>query len=446
MFQDRSEAGRILAQHLEAHRTNHPVVLGIARGGVVVAAEVARALDAPLDVLVVRKLGVPWHPELGFGALAEEGVVVLNDPLIGELALSPEDVEAVTRAERAELERRVTRYRGGRAPLDLNHRTAIVIDDGIATGSSVRAALEAVRRRGPARLVLAVPVAPPRVVRELRDDADEVVVVESLEPFFAVGQFYEDFPQTTDDEVAGLLAAAPATATVAGGAIAATAVDPPGRPTSCVIPSGEVHVAGDLTLPARPLGVVLFAHGSGSSRFSPRNRAVAERLVADGLGTMLLDLLTPDEELDRANVFDIELLADRLGDATRFVRNDPRTEGLPIAYFGASTGAAAALVAAADPSLPVEAVVSRGGRPDLAGVVLGAVRAPTLLIVGGADPIVIQLNRDAASALRCEHRIEIVPRATHLFEEPGALERVADLASAWFLGHLAHRETVATPG
>jgi putative phosphoribosyl transferase len=198
-----------------------------------------------------------------------------------------------------------------------------------------------------------------------------------------------------------------------------------------------VRLVGDLMLPDDPLGVVVFAHGSGSSRFSPRNRLVAARLRERRLGTLLLDLLTPREEHDRAKVFDVELLADRLGAAIRFVRADPRTDGLAVACFGASTGAAAALVAAADPTLPIEAVVSRGGRPDLAGMLLGAVRAPTLLIVGGADTAVLRLNREAASALRCEHRIEVVPGATHLFEEPGTLERAADPASAWFVRHLS---------
>ncbi|HEY7476959.1 MAG TPA: phosphoribosyltransferase family protein [Actinomycetota bacterium] len=427
VFHDRQEAGRVLTERVSALGPSDPVVLGIARGGVVVAAEVARALGAPLDVSVVRKLGVPWRTELGFGALGEGGVTVLNDALIRDAGLTPEDIDDVSRVERAELERRVRRYRGDRPPVELRGRTAIVVDDGIATGSTIRAALEAVRRRGPDRLILAVPVAPPRTVRALRVEVDELVVVESVEPFFAVGQFYEDFPQTSDAEVTELLAAAPAP--IAGAA--------PGGTLGVEIPAGSARIRGDLTLPPDPVGVVLFAHGSGSSRFSPRNRAVAARLRERRLGTLLLDLLTPDEERDRANVFDIELLADRLGAATRSVQTHPATAGLPVASFGASTGGAAALVAAADPSVPVEAIVSRGGRPDLAGVMLGAVRAPTLLIVGGADPLVLDLNRDAASALRCEHRLEIVPGATHLFEEPGALELVADLAADWFVDHLS---------
>jgi putative phosphoribosyl transferase len=351
-------------------------------------------------------------------------------------------VDGVIATERLELERRVDRYRDGRPSLDLRGRTAVVIDDGIATGSTIRAAIEVVRRRGARRIVPAVPAAPPRAVEALRPVVDDVVALESLEPFLAVGQFYEEFPQTSDEHVRRLLGAA-----WPGVAVAPDRVgdDPTGGPWTCEIPADGVTIVGDLTLPDDPVGVVVFAHGSGSSRFSPRNRAVAASLRERRLGTLLLDLLTPGEGTDRANVFDIELLAERLGAAIRFVREDPRTRGLPVACFGASTGAAAALVAAADPTLPIEAIVSRGGRPDLAGVVLGAVRAPTLLIVGGADARVLELNRDAASALRCEHRIAVVPGATHLFEEPGALERVADLATEWFVRHLsADRAGVGT--
>ena len=198
------------------------------------------------------------------------------------------------------------------------------------------------------------------------------------------------------------------------------------------IPAPPVHLVGDLAVPRDADGLVLFAHGSGSSRFSSRNRQVASALNEHGLATLLLDLLTPEEERDRANVFDIELLSSRLMAATRWAGAHPQTSGLPSGYFGASTGAAAALCAAAGLGDSVAAVVSRGGRPDLAGNCLERVTAPTLLIVGGADSAVLGLNEQAADRLRCPHRVEVVPGATHLFEEPGALERVSELAIAWF--------------
>ncbi len=200
---------------------------------------------------------------------------------------------------------------------------------------------------------------------------------------------------------------------------------------------GSVELAGHLTLPQPLRGVVLFAHGSGSSSRSPRNRYVARALNELGLGTLLFDLLTPGEELDRANVFDIELLSERLLGATRWIRESSEANLAPLGYFGASTGAAAALVAAADPVAEVAAVVSRGGRADMAGDRLPAVRAPTLLIVGGDDQVVLELNRQAQAALTCENRLEIVPGATHLFDEAGALETVAALAGEWFSDHLA---------
>jgi putative phosphoribosyl transferase len=181
----------------------------------------------------------------------------------------------------------------------------------------------------------------------------------------------------------------------------------------------------------------VFAHGSGSSRHSPRNRFVASILNGAGLGTLLFDLLTTDEELDRAQVFDIPLLGDRLGLVTKWLEAQPEMTGLRIGLFGASTGAAAALWAAAEPSARVAAVVSRGGRPDLAFPVLAEVRAPTLLIVGGTDELVLDLNRQAQEQLRCESRLSVVPGATHLFEEPGALKEVAGLARDWFVRHLA---------
>jgi putative phosphoribosyl transferase len=200
---------------------------------------------------------------------------------------------------------------------------------------------------------------------------------------------------------------------------------------------GGLALPGNLSLPEAPRGAVIFAHGSGSSRLSPRNIEVAHVLDRAGLATLLFDLLSESEAFDRTNVFDIPLLAHRLGAATRWLSAQPETGGLPVGYFGASTGAAAALWAAADAGADVGAVVSRGGRPDLAAPRLSLVRAPTLLIVGGADEIVLELNRAALADLRSgEHELAVVPGATHLFEEPGALERVAELATEWFVRYL----------
>jgi putative phosphoribosyl transferase len=207
------------------------------------------------------------------------------------------------------------------------------------------------------------------------------------------------------------------------------------------IPSGKVRLEGTLAIPKNANGIVLFAHGSGSSRHSPRNWFVAGALQAEGMATLLFDLLTGEEEMVDARTaelrFDIHLLTKRLIDATRWVTQNPETYGLNVGYFGASTGAAAALIAAAKLRETVGAVVSRGGRPDLAGEALGMVRAPTLLIVGGRDDVVIELNRQAEARLRdTARKLVIIPGATHLFEESGALEKVASVAGEWFHRYL----------
>jgi putative phosphoribosyl transferase len=434
-FVDRSDAGRKLAARLEYLRDDRPVVLALPRGGVPVAFEVAQALDAPLDVIVVRKLGVPFQPELGMGAIGEEGTRVLNPTVVRDAGVSEEQIAAVERRERAELERRIRRFRGTRERVPVAGRTVIVVDDGIATGSTARAACQVARDQGAARVVLAAPVAPPESLESLGHAADEVVCVESPEYFFAIGQWYSDFSQTPDEEVVALLERAGAR----GGPRVQESRDETSRAVDedVEVRTGTVLLPGHLTLPGGTGSVVVFAHGSGSSRHSSRNQFVASALNRDGLGTLLFDLLTEEEGLLRENVFDIALLSRRVTDATDWLRDQPVTRNARIGYFGASTGAGAALLAAAEPRSEIGAVVSRGGRPDLAAPRLGEVRAPTLLIVGGQDEPVLELNREARAHLRCENRLEIVPGATHLFEEPGALRAVTELASSWFTDHLA---------
>ena len=450
IFEDRLDAGRRLADRLNHLRGADLIILGLPRGGVPVAAEIAAALDAPLDVSVVRKLGVPFQPELGMGAIGEDGVRIINEEVMHVAGVSDEDLAAVEERERAELDRRARRYRGGQQRAELTGRTVIVVDDGIATGATARAACRIARGRGAARVVLAVPVAPPGWTSRMGRVADELICVAAPEDFFAIGQFYRNFGQTTDEEVMACLdraaarrpvqpehpvesEAGPAASPAATTTGAASAVE-----REVEVSAGAVRLAGDLAVPDGAIGVVVFAHGSGSSRRSPRNRLVAARLGQAGLGTLLFDLLTEEEAFDRANVFDTELLSTRLSEATGWLSDQAVTKGLPVGYFGASTGAAAALRAAAEPGAAVGAVVSRGGRPDLAGPAkLAAVVAPTLLIVGSHDRMVLDLNRQAQARLRCENRLAVVPGATHLFEEPGALEQVADLARDWFTSQLS---------
>lgn len=436
-FRDREHAGRALAAVLGDLRGRDVVVLALPRGGVPVAIEVARALEAPLDVFVVRKLGVPGHEELAMGAIASGGVVIVNRPVIEAIGLGRAEVEQVVARERVELARRERAYRGGHGPLDVAGRTAIVIDDGLATGSSMAAAAEALRRRAPAHLVVAVPVGSPQACWALRKLADEVVCLDAPARLRAVGEFYEDFRQLSDEDVRRLLAAAEAARKLAHPKDGAREEEEEvgAREELELVLDGH-GVEGELIVPSGARGLVLFAHGSGLSDRSPRNRQVATSLGWAGLATLLFDLLDEREARRRELVFDVELLAMRLVAVTRWARSEPALERLGVGYFGAFTGAAAALLAAADQGAEIRAVVSRGGRPDLAAGRLAEVRAPTLLIVGGADREVLELNRRAAAALRCPHELAVVERAGHLFEEPGALEQVAHLASEWFARHL----------
>ncbi len=444
VFADRDDAGRRLAARLGHLRGEPAVVLGLPRGGVPVAFQVARALGAPLDVIVVRKLGTPFRPELAMGAVGEGGVAVINRQVVDSARVPEDELAAVQAREQAAADARAARYRARWPRRPLDGRVAVVVDDGIATGATARAACQIARAHGAARVVLAVPVAPPGWEERIGADADELVCVATPPGFFAIGEFYARFPQVPDDEVIACLqrAAGGADAARRGGADAA---DPParggearGEAGEVRLQAGRVRLAGYLTVPPNAPEIVVFAHGAGSGRHSPRNRHVAGVLNAAGLGTLLFDLLTPEEESDRANAFDIGLLAGRLAEVTSWLRAQPRAANAAIGYFGASTGAAAALRAAAEPGADIAAVVSRGGRPDLARPRLAAVTAPVLLIVGGRDEAVLDLNRRAQAELRCENDLAVVPGAGHLFEEPGTLDAAAGLARDWFTSHLAH--------
>lgn len=428
-FRDRVEAGRALALQLVQYRGRSDViVLALPRGGVPVGYEVARELGLPLDVFVVRKLGMPGHEEFAIGAIASGGVRVLDEDSLAAGGVSTAELERITTRERTELERRERLYRHGRPPLDVSGRTAILVDDGLATGQTMRAGVAALRREGASAVVVAVPVAASETCEAFRELADDVVCIMTPDPFMAVGLWYEDFSQTSDAEVERLLASA---AREKGAAVE----------RDVAITTTEPALHATLAVPGEARGVVIFAHGSGSSRFSPRNRYVARVLHDAGLATLLLDLLSREEErideVTREHRFDIPLLAARVAGAVGWATHDRELGHLPVGVFGASTGAAAALVAAAELPGVVGAVVSRGGRPDLAGDALPRVRAPTLLIVGQYDEPVIRMNRDAMAMMHAPVKMEIVPRATHLFEEEGTLEVAARLARDWFVRHLA---------
>lgn len=421
-FRNRDDAAHRLAAELERYRDKHALILAIPRGGVPIGRIIADALGGDLDVVLVRKLRAPGNPELAIGAIDEHGKVQLG----AEASFAGADASYVRRESANQLEVIQTRralYSPHRSGLDPRGRTVIVVDDGLATGATMAAALAAVRAQAPARLVCAVPVAARSSLREVAALADDAVCLAAPENFGAVSMFYRDFSPVEDDDVVRLLRARPTRRNPVSG----------DTPAMTHVRSGNVDLIGELTVPANARGAVLFAHGSGSSRTSPRNRFVARELNRYGLATLLLDLLTADEDSDRRTRFDIDLLTERLADAVDWAGSDERIGNLPLGLFGASTGAAAALNVAARRPETVQAVVSRGGRPDLSGpAMLPHVAAPTLLIVGGADLHVLDLNRAAQRQMRCHTELAVVPGATHLFEEPGALEQVAELSATWF--------------
>jgi putative phosphoribosyl transferase len=434
-FIDRLEAGVILAKHLHEFANNpNVIILALPRGGVPVAYEVARALSAPLDLMIVRKLGLPGHEELAIGAIASGGAVFFNQPLLNQVHLDESNLQSIIDREKKELLRREHVYRGQRPFPELKDKDVILVDDGIATGSTMMAAIKAIRHHQPSSIIVAAPVAARSTCEQIASLVDKVVCPHQPEHFYAVGFWYENFPQTSDDEVIELLKILHSESKPISYEF------PINIPHNIRIPTDQAHLDGILYIPEEPRGLVLFVHGSGSSRFSVRNQFVAQVLNQAKLSTLLFDLLTPDEdEIDSRTGelrFDINFLASRLLDVTRWCLQQHQLGDLPIGYFGASTGGGAALVAAAQKPNWVQAIVSRGGRPDLARESLAYVQAPTLLIVGGEDNAVIDMNQQALTQLTCKTAMEIVPGATHLFAEPGTLEQVAELAKYWFMNHL----------
>lgn len=425
-FRDRSDAGRKLAGHLANLADSDAIVFALPKGGVPVAAEVARGLRLPMDVVLVRKLGVPSHAEWGMGAVGEDGTKVLNDSVVRSAGVTTEQIAAAVDREQRVLAGRRDLVRGSVPPLSVRGRTAIVVDDGLATGGTARAACMVLRARGAARIVMAVPVAPPGWEQDMGSGADELVALSTPPHFMGVGEFYEDFAPVSDEMMLSQLV----------GVRAETSVPPDRWDVELTAPDGAV-LEGTLCVPAGAALTAVFAHGSGSSRHSPRNQAVARHLNLAGFGTLLFDLLTREEESSRQAVFDIDRLTMRLSGAVAWTRRDERTRVTAVALFGASTGAAAALrVASSDPD--IAAVISRGGRSDLADDACGKVSCPVLMIVGSRDFDIVRLNRASCALIGERCRIEEIPGATHLFEEPGTLDHVAN-AAAQFLGSLTAR-------
>lgn len=444
-FRDRRDAGIALARALGHLRGEDLVVLGLPRGGVPVAAEVARALRAPLDVFVVRKLGVPGQEELAMGAVASGGAMVLNRgvlEMLAALGMTEADLDRVVAREIEEVRRRERTYRGGRPPPELAGKAVVLIDDGLATGSTMAAAAQALRRRGVRRLIAAAPVGSAQACRVLENFADQVVCPHAPPRFRAVGEWYGDFRQLSDDDVRRALAAAEL---------------PAGPSSSEKTEVGReelefeldgVHLLGELAVPQGARGLVLFADPSAEGHRSPRNVTVADRVHQAKMATLRFDLLSREEARGGGLSFDVELLCTRLLAVSRWTRGEAAVATLPLGYVGASTGAAAALLAAAELRDQVGAVVSCAGCLELAAARLTDVEAPTLLIVGGDDTDVLELHRKLAPRLQGPHELAVIEGAGHVFDEPRAVEQVARHAESWFARHLTRpqSETLAGSG
>lgn len=452
LFANRAEAGERLADRLGALDPN-TVVVAIPRGGVPVGAAVARRFGVALDVAIVRKLGAPGRRELAIGAVGEGGITVISEQMTRQFAMTADQLRELERLERAEVQRREHQIRSALPPIGLTGRSVVIVDDGVATGSTLLAACRVVRAHAPSRITVAVPVAPPGWKLGFGDAADAYLSCYTPEDFMAVGQWYRDFPAVADAEMlrdlidtraemgnpSGLVTAVSGNpddqVAVLNGVLddAVTEIDTEITIEPDVAGTSDEPLVGWLHVPAGAAGMVVFAHGSGSGRMSPRNHLVAEIFHRHGIGTLLVDLLSVSEQADAEKAFNIVLLAKRTASICGYLRAS-EVGHLPIALFGGSTGAAAALRAAADdPSITT--VVSRGGRVDLAADQLHDLDQPVLMIVGGHDEWVLTINQKAMDALPDGSDLAVVPGASHLFSEPGALERVANTAANWFLGH-----------
>lgn len=423
-FANRREAGQRLAEQIKTLGLKEAVVYAIPRGGVPVARPVAESLHAEIDVVLAHKFTSPWRSELALGSVTDAGDIWFA-PHAAKF-LNEEELQEAAASEVERLKRKRSQFSPLREPVSPDGRDVVIVDDGIATGATAVAAVRSMKGRGAGRIVVAVPVASQRALERLREEGAELCLLLVSESFQSVSEFYDDFSPVSDEEVMKDLKAG-AKSTVKRGT------------GNRVKETKEIQVDiegaslfGTLRVPVRPHGVVVFVHGSGSSRKSPREQVIARSLNRAGLATLLIDLLDEEEAADRWQVFDTDLLAKRLRQATEWLDQQEKTKGLPVGFFGASTGAAAAMKAAAAMPERVLAVVSRGGRPDLAPDSLRRVQSPTLLIVGENDQPVLELNRKAMSSLECENALVTVPGAGHLFEEPGTLEEVARIAQAWF--------------
>jgi putative phosphoribosyl transferase len=442
LFVDRSDAGRRLAGMLEFLRGRDVVILALPRGGVPVAYEVAVALDAPLDVLVVRKLGLPQNPEVAMGAIGEGGTRVLDQDIVQLARVSPDELDQVERMERDELGSRVLRFREGRRRLDLQGRTVLIIDDGLATGSTAKVACIVARQLGATRIIVAAPVASPEAAKRILNDADLFVCLETPSPFRAVGAHYIDFGQTDDSEVVLLLDAA---ARLAGRA--KHLVSRPDTDADIDLAVDSVGLRGELHLPEVVENLVVIARGAAGDASDSSGRFAAAVMNEVGIGTVLVDLVTP---MERAvgMVPDNFILARRLVLVTEKLQRRPEFKGVPLGYFDAGAGASVLLGAAANEGGSVSAVVTFAPRLDDAGAWVSEVQAPTLMLYGRLDEELLERNRKSANRMRCPHLQVMVETDVGAADSPAAAVAmcVAEHARDWFVRYLSRADANRAAG
>ena len=469
-FCDRAHAGQALARTLRRVDLGGDVtVIGLACGGVPVAREVADALGVPLGVMVSRKIGVPGIEEVALGAVAEGSDRVVADDMAWYIGVPSRLVDRLAAQERVEVERRAQVYRAGRPLPDVKNRTVILVDDGLATGATLRAAALAIRNDGPRRIIAAVPVASLTGAAEVRIDVDDMVATITPRKLDTIASWYDDYTPVRDDEVLGYLGH-PTRMGIVNGRHAFTDIRrdvgnriaplllrddswPAATEEAVAIPGfGGALIAefgGPQTLPGgeqpdaagNARGLVILTNGDGGSRHSYRNRYLAGRLRLDGYATLRVDLLTADERREEAGTSahcDLDRITRRLTFVCDWVAQAKVEGAHRTILIGASTGAAAALATAARRPTLVHAVVARAGRVELAADVLPQVSTPVLLIVGATDRDAIRRNGEAMRALPRGALLIRVPRAGHTFTEPGALGAVAEQAVRW-LDHLDRR-------
>lgn len=385
-------------------------------------AELARGLGADFDVLMVRKIGLPGRPETGVGAITEDGHVFYDDLALARMRLPRQALSDTVASERDELDRRRRVYRGERSMPRIAGRDCVVVDDGVATGGTARAALRMVRQAGPSSLVLAVPVASSEVLEALKGEADAVVVISAPDNFRAVGEWYRDFDQLSDDHVTTIL-------------LDLERSRPRPEVARAVrIRAGQVYLDGDLTMPTALRGVVVMAFGRG--RGDPERRAIASSLQRAGYATLLLDLLTGDDGDDEG---DTEVLGERLSAAVTWLRRATDAASEPLGVMGWGDAAPAALVTAAELPQDVASVVVHGGRVDLAEPALGKVRAPTLILLESEESFVRELGEWTMSRLGGPSELGVVSGADRLLGGTRQWREVAVRSLDWFDRHLFRR-------